>query len=295
MKVLLTSLGQLGEAVITSLSGEYEFQVLCRKPQDDITDAFLGDIRSFESIEEAAEGTDAIVHTAGLWHKHIQSHAYRDFYDTNATGTFNVLEAAVKHGVAKVVLASTAGVYYEVLSAIFGGACGAESLHVDEHFPTKPYDIYASTKIMAEQLCEFYSRDKDLKTICLRFGHFPIRESTAQYASRFHRGWIVDVRDCVESVRCALRTERIHHGAYQVAAPLPYTQDDEYELVHNTGAVLQKYFSEEMQYFQSQNLELDTSPIPFYLKSALATEELGLECKYDLKTLVKELQETNSC
>lgn len=57
---------------------------------------------------------------------------------------------------------------------------------------------------------------------------------------------------------------------------------------------LQKYYSEEMQYFQSKNLVLDTSPIPFYLKSTLATEELGLDCKYELKTLVKELQETNS-
>jgi hypothetical protein len=92
-----------------------------------------------------------------------------------------------------------------------------------------------------------------------------------------------------------LRTERIHHGAYQVTAPLPYTHDDNYELVHNTAAILKKYFHEEMQYFENQNLVFDTSPIPFYLKSALATEELGLDCQYDLKTLVKELQEANSC
>ncbi len=67
MRVLLTSLGQLGEAVITSLSGEYEFRVLRRKPQGEIADAFAGDIRSFDSMAEAAEGIDAIVHTAGLW------------------------------------------------------------------------------------------------------------------------------------------------------------------------------------------------------------------------------------
>ena len=199
MKILLTSLGHLGGAVVKALSDANELRVLCRTEKDVPAETVIGDIRSYESVQKAAQGVDAIVHTAALWHRHIQSHTYKDFYDTNATGTFNVLEAAVAQGVPKVVFASTIGVYEQLISMAWGGICGSTAVRIDETWPIKAADIYAATKIIGETLCEYYSRDKGLETICLRFGAFFLGEGTAEYAARFHRGWLVDVNEDVNT------------------------------------------------------------------------------------------------
>jgi len=56
------------------------------------------DIRVRDAVQGALEGTEALVHAAA-WHGiHMRDHPPRDFWDLNATGTFNVYEAAREAG-----------------------------------------------------------------------------------------------------------------------------------------------------------------------------------------------------
>lgn len=75
---------------------------------------FLGDVRDPQSLDEAVHGVDYIFHAAAL--KQVPS---CEFYplqaiQTNAIGTGNVLDAAIKHRVGRVVVLSTDKAAYPI-------------------------------------------------------------------------------------------------------------------------------------------------------------------------------------
>ena len=67
----------------------------------------LGDIRDERRLEQALEGIDIVYHTAAL--KHVLACEYNPFeaLKTNILGTQNLIEAAIKTSVKKVILTST--------------------------------------------------------------------------------------------------------------------------------------------------------------------------------------------
>ena len=77
------------------------------KYKNDKIKFYIGDVRDFRSIDDAMDGVDYIFHAAAL--KQVPS---CEFYPvqavkTNILGTENVLEAAINHGVKKVIVLST--------------------------------------------------------------------------------------------------------------------------------------------------------------------------------------------
>ncbi len=97
-----------------------------------------GDIRSEDDVHRAAQGCEAIYHIAALYRS--ARHADSVYHDVNVTGTENVIRAARKHGVARLVHCSTVGVHGKV-----------KQLPVDETAPFAPGDIYQETKLLGEQ------------------------------------------------------------------------------------------------------------------------------------------------
>lgn len=66
-----------------------------------------GDLRDIDSLIQPLAGIDELYHIAAdyrLW-----SRDPRDLYESNVQGTYNILEAALRQGVAKVVYTSTVG------------------------------------------------------------------------------------------------------------------------------------------------------------------------------------------
>ena len=116
MAILITgSTGYIGSKLTAKLSEqEHKIHLLCRsnprisefqKPNIRI---FSGDISDTSSIEAAMEGVDQVYHLAAyarLWAKDPAT-----FFNINVKGTENVLAAAKKAGVKKIVYTSTAGV-----------------------------------------------------------------------------------------------------------------------------------------------------------------------------------------
>jgi UDP-glucose 4-epimerase len=79
----------------------------------------------------------------------------------NVEGTVNVLSAAQKHGVPRVVNTSTGG-------AIYGEG---QQLPAPEDHPSVPEAPYGLSKWCAEQYCEIFARLHGLSTVSLRYGN----------------------------------------------------------------------------------------------------------------------------
>ena len=114
---------------------------------DDVRDRVTeirGDIRDAATVERAMAGVDVVVHTAAA----LPLYKKRDIVTTDVDGTRNVLEAAKRHQVGRVVHISSTAVY-----------------GIPEHHPIAEDDeldgvgTYGKAKIAAEELCLQARRD----------------------------------------------------------------------------------------------------------------------------------------
>jgi len=115
-----------------------------------------GDISDQHAVEQAVEGMDLVFHVAakpGIWGD------YSEYYQTNVTGTRNVISACLKHKVARLVYTSSPSVVFN----------GTDMEGVDESapYPAGFHAHYPKTKALAEQLVVDAAR-KGLLTIILR-------------------------------------------------------------------------------------------------------------------------------
>jgi UDP-glucose 4-epimerase len=83
---------------------------------------------------------------------------FRECYRTNVHGTWNLLEAAARHGLRKVVFASSSAVYAELPDA--------PKSERDCPEPTSPYGV---SKLEGEHLLEIFEKTRGLASAALRF------------------------------------------------------------------------------------------------------------------------------
>ena len=121
--------------------------------------ATLGSLADLRTVEVALDGVDLVVHLAALmdW----SAEANHRLFDANVTATFNLLHVAAKPGrnVQQVVIASSDEVY------------PALQVHgvIHEDLPTSPYSFYGLTKLLDEEMAEFYQRAMDVRVSIARF------------------------------------------------------------------------------------------------------------------------------
>jgi len=101
-----------------------------------------GDIRNLENVESAMEGCELVFHLAAQSSVQRSMENPEEDSEINVLGTENVLEAAEKAGVKKLVFFSSAAVYGNPLE-----------FPVTEETETKPISPYGESKLAAEKLC----------------------------------------------------------------------------------------------------------------------------------------------
>ena len=69
-----------------------------------------GDVRDVDTLNDAMQGCDAVVHLAAMWLLHCKDFP-RTAFHVNIEGTFNVLEACVKNNIKRLIYSSSASVY----------------------------------------------------------------------------------------------------------------------------------------------------------------------------------------
>jgi len=105
----------------------------------------LGDVRDPDSVQSSMVGHDVVIHMAALIAIPYSYQAPRSYIDTNVLGTLNVMEAARRAGVARVVHTSTSEVYGT-----------AQYVPIDEKHPVVGQSPYSASKIAADHVAHSY-------------------------------------------------------------------------------------------------------------------------------------------
>lgn len=154
MKVLVTgATGYLGRKLIVYLAEQgCTVHAFARQPENAVNDIknaniiwFRGDINNIETIEKALEGCDAVFHLAAFAGVSIKEDMY---YQINVNGTKNVLEAALKQGIKRVVYTSTAGA--------MGPSVNGETVSENREHPGIFFNAYETSKYEAEKIAKSY-------------------------------------------------------------------------------------------------------------------------------------------
>lgn len=117
-----------------------------------------GDVRNVMDVEEAMQGVEVVFHlAASVGNKRSIDFPITDA-EINVLGTLNVLEAARKFGVRKIVASSSAGIFGEL-----------KTIPIKEDHPIEPDSPYGCTKLCEEKLCLSYSKLYDIEAVCLRY------------------------------------------------------------------------------------------------------------------------------
>lgn len=162
--------------------------------------SIAADLRSARAIEKAVRGVDAIVHLGGI----SKESAWERLLANNVRGTINLFEAARRHGVTRVVMASSMHVM---------GFYGRDE-NFSEDSPARPDTRYAVSKLCAEAVGRLFAEKYGLSVTCLRIGH--VTETIEQADPG---NWIAP-GDLIEIVKIGLA--RTDPGFVLIHAATPY-------------------------------------------------------------------------
>ena len=180
-KVLVTGAGGFIGSHLTELLVEQGFDVkaflhynsnnswgwLEKSSVKNDVEIITGDIRDFDSVNNAISGCDTVFHLAaliGIPYSYISPIAY---IKTNIEGSYNVLESSRKSSVEKVLITSTSETYGT-----------AQYVPIDELHPAVGQSPYSASKIAADQIAISYYRSFNLPVTVVRpFNTYGPRQS----------------------------------------------------------------------------------------------------------------------
>lgn len=123
---------------------------------------FTGSIQDRTLVDAAVTGQEVIVHLAAT---PDQSDFIDDLMPNNVGGTYRIFQAALRHGVKRVLMAST-------LRTV------SLRKHVDtewvpnEEDEARPHDEYSLSKVMCEDMGSFFHHRHGIEVVCARIGWF---------------------------------------------------------------------------------------------------------------------------
>jgi NAD dependent epimerase/dehydratase len=131
-------------------------------------EVMAGDLRDLDSVLHAVDGTDKVYHLGALIGIPYSYESPLAYIRTNIEGTYNVLEAARRTGVGRVLITSTSEVYGTALY-----------VPIDEKHPLQPQSPYSASKIGADNLALSYHLSFGLPIVIARpFNTFGPRQSS---------------------------------------------------------------------------------------------------------------------
>ena len=133
-----------------------------------------GDILDAALLDRVFAGADTVFHEAAIPSVPRSLAAPLASHTANATGTLNVLEAARRRRVRRVVYAGSSSAYGE-----------PPSLPVVETMAPAPLSPYAVSKLAGEHYCRVYARVFGVEAVILRYFNVfgPRQDPTSQYAA----------------------------------------------------------------------------------------------------------------
>lgn len=232
-------------------------------------------MQSYAGLDELDPGTgvpgfDAVVHFAAV--PRILIKTDNECYRINTLSTYNILDAATKFGVPKIVFASSETTY---------GVCFADGtrrpdyLPVDEAHPTIPQDSYAMSKVVNEVTARSFQARSGVDIYGLRINNVVEPHEYAQNfpayladpALRLRNFFAyIDARDLGAMVQCCLETDGLGYEVFNVA-------NDEHSVDLSTQALCERFYPD-------VPLHRDISPRETFFCTRKAKDLLGFAPKH---------------
>ncbi len=212
----------------------------------DVTDAgqMFDVMASYAGYDELEPGTgipkfDAVVHFAAV--PRLLMTSDNECYRVNTLGTYNVIDAAVKFGIKKIIFASSETTY---------GVCFADGeskpdyLPIDEEHPVVPEDSYAMSKVVNEVTARSFQRRSGVDIYGLRINNviepheyqlnFPsyLAEPSVRRRNIFA---YIDARDLGHMVHQCLLTDGLGFEIFNVS-------NDDHSVKENTEQLIDTYY-----------------------------------------------------
>lgn len=214
----------------------------------DITDAgqMFDIMASYAGFDELEHGTgvpkfDAVVHFAAV--PRLLLTADNECYRVNTLGTYNVIDAAVKFGIRKIVFASSETTY---------GVCFAdgerkpEYLPIDEDHPVVPEDSYAMSKVVNEVTARSFQRRSGFDIYGIRINNvIEPHEYAENFPSYFADPAIrrrnifayIDARDLGQLVDRCLATDGLGFEIFNAS-------NDDHSVSETTADLIDTYYQD---------------------------------------------------
>ena len=257
MRILFTGgTGKAGRHVVPYLLGKgHRVLNLDLKPFDhpgvlnriaDITNAgeMYDVMTNYADFDELEPGTgmpafDAVVHFAAV--PRIMITSDNECYRVNTLGTYNVIDAALRAGVRKIIVASSETTY---------GVCFAdgerkpEYIPIDEDHPTIPEDSYAMSKVANEVTARSFQRRSGVDIYGIRINNVIEPHEYAQnFPSYFDNPDLrrrnifayIDVRDLAGMVHRMLQVDGLGFEIFNAS-------NDNHSVNLTTAQIIDRYY-----------------------------------------------------
>ena len=229
--------GKAGRHVVQYLVDQgYRVLNLDTKPLDnpavrtlitDITDSgqVFNALSSYTGLHEfdpnlAPEPIDAVVHFAAI--PRIMIVPDNEVYRINVMGTYNVIEAAAKLGIRKVIIASSETTYGLVFNHT---PRDPEYFPLDEAYPVDPRDSYATSKICNEKTAQAFAGRTGMDIYAIRIGNVIEPHEYANFPGFFAKpdfrkriAWsYIDARDLGQIVDLGIKKDGLGFQIFNAA------------------------------------------------------------------------------
>lgn len=288
MKILVTgAAGNLGRALIEKSRGRHQVVgadtvALSDELADQKHVTFRqGDVFDPAFFREMANGCDAICHTAALHGGNLKTHTHDQFIQANVAGADMICQTMLDLGIKRMAFSSTSEV------TIGRGWDRSGPVVITDQTPPCPDTIYSLSKLMAEQVYDYYARLHGLRVACLRycgFGYMTGHQIGTAYVSRYLES--PDVAEanlrCIESD--AIRSEVLYVGPLN-----PLTGPDMVTACTEPRTILEKYWPGCVDLLERAGHAVDNHLWP-KLDVTRLRQITGWEPEFTFEALLEDLQ-----
>jgi hypothetical protein len=192
----------LGPHVIKALEGRHMLRLTDINDTETAHEYFKVDVSDLDRVVAAADGMDAIINCSVLRQDRKLA------FDVNARGCYNMMTAAVRHGIRRIIntgpMFTVAGPTYERFDHRIG-----------PDIPPQPGTyIYAHTKSLGQEICRVFTENHDIYVMGLLFymfidavEHTPFPGGPPQPIGEDFTPYTVTWSDAATAFTCALDIE----------------------------------------------------------------------------------------